>query len=107
MDSKEYITKSILEASFLSFKGFRYSVHEKKETIYFVFDDIGGIVRSLVDEFWMASKELRLLRELVAVQKIIAIEKRKQYNAREKKRYEKQGGRELGVGEPERVGDDL
>ena len=66
-----YITSNILEVTFLSFKGFNYKVDKSdKASVKFFFQDLHGIIDSLLKEFWAGSKELQLLDKHREIKKI-------------------------------------
>jgi len=70
----EYFTNNLLEATFLSFKGFNYKVNKEEKqgrvVCYYIFKDRNEIIGSLLDEFWAGSKELQLLDTFREVKKI-------------------------------------
>lgn len=76
----EYSTNNLFEATFLNFKGFRGKSFRDEMTgkTEFSFTDTAGIIESLLEEFWNASDELRILETFRTIKRTAVGEQYKQ-----------------------------
>ena len=66
-----FATTNLLEATYLSYKGFEYRVDRTDPaSVIFVFTDTRELAESLITEFWDSSKERKLLSEYRDIKKI-------------------------------------
>jgi len=70
MEIEEYTTSDLMEAAFLSFKGFDYTTDVINQSTRFIFKGDVRLFHSLLREFHAGSKEYRLLEAAKTIKKV-------------------------------------